>query len=121
VRDILSAAVPVHAARSGNRTEEPMLKSLTGPFAVAALLAAGVVAAQTTTSPSERQTYPNSSSQSTTTTQTPSTSSSKSHKHAMKDCMAQEEQNHPSISKNDIKKACKSQVESSSNSSSPHE
>lgn len=99
-----------------------MLKSLTAPFAVAALLAAGVVAAQTTASPSERQTYPNSSSQSTTTTQSSSTTTTnKSHKQAMKDCMAQEEQSHPSMSKSDMKKACKSQVESSSSNSSPHE
>ena len=96
-----------------------MLKPLTAPFAVAALLAAGVVAAQTT--PSERQTYP-SSSQPTTTTQSSSTTTSKeSHKQAMKDCMAQEEQNHPSMSKSDMKKACKSQLESEKSSSSPHE
>ena len=99
-----------------------MLKSLTGPLAVAALLAAGVVAAQTTTSPSERQAYPNSSSQSTTTTESSSTTTTnKSHKQAMKDCLAQQEQNHPSMSKSDMKKACKSQVESSSSSTSPHE
>jgi hypothetical protein len=38
----------------------------------------------------------------------------------MKDCLAQAEANHPSMSKSDMKKACKSQLESSK-SSSPHE
>jgi hypothetical protein len=99
------------------------MKRLAASFAVAALMAAGLVVAQTSPStapPSDRSTYP-----STATPSSPSSSSSssdtssthsKSHKQQMKDCIAAQEANHPSESKSDIKKYCKGQLENS-----PHE
>ena len=91
------------------------MKPVTVSFAVGALMAMGLAAAQTSTSPSSPSAYPPSSSSSTTTnsTTTTTTESSKSHKQQMKDCMASEQANHPSESKSDAKKTCKSQMENS--------
>ena len=86
------------------------MKSLVGFFAVAAITAAGVVAAQTSpspTPPSDRSTYP---SNSTTTTTQSSTTTTKSHDQQMKDCLAREQAHNPNMSKSDMKKACKSEL-----------
>jgi hypothetical protein len=105
------------------------MKRVAASFVAVALATAGVVVAQTTAPPvppSDRSTqYPSSSSPSTS----PSSSSSgnysttgKSHTQQMQDCMAAQQASHPSVSKSDVKKYCKSQVESSGkSSSSPHE
>ena len=96
------------------------MKRLAASFAVAALMAAGIVVAQTSPSPSppsDRSTYPSSSTSTTTTQSSSTTTSSKSHKQAMKDCMDAQKASNPSESKGDMKKYCKSQVESAS----PHE
>ena len=85
------------------------MKSLAGFFAVAAITAAGVVAAQTSpspTPPSDRSTYPSNS----TTTTTQSTTTTKSHDQQMKDCLAREQGHNPNMSKSDMKKACKSEL-----------
>ncbi len=107
------------------------MKSAAG-FLVTAILAAGVVAAQTTspsTSPSDRSTYPSTSSPSTSSGSyssssgnysSSSSSSGKSHDQQMKDCMAQQQANNPNMSKSDMKKACKNQMHSST-SSNPHD
>jgi len=117
--EILSAGAWVHALPfSPNRTEEPM-KRVAASFAVAALMAAGVVVAQTSpppAPPSDRSAYPSSSSTTTTTQSSSTTTHSKSQKQQMKDCMDQQKASNPSESQADIKKACKSQVESA-----PHE
>ena len=91
------------------------MKSLAGFFAVAAITAAGVVAAQTSpspTPPSDRSTYP---SNSTTTTTQSSTTTTKSHDQQMKDCMTREQASNPNMSKSEMKKACKSETSSGSN------
>ena len=103
------------------------MKRVAGSFVVLALTAAGVVAAQTTspsTSPSDRSSYPSNSTTSPSST-SPSSSGSynsssgnygtsgKSHDQQMKDCMAQQQASNPSMSKSDMKKACKSQMQSS--------
>ena len=100
------------------------MKRVAASFTVAALMAAGVVVAQTSpppTAPSDRPTYPStstpSSSSSSASSGETSSTHGKSHKQQLKDCMATEQANNPSESKADIKKHCKSQVESSA----PHE
>ena len=98
------------------------MKRVAGSFAVLALTAAGLVAAQTTsppTPPSDRSTYPSTSTPSTSSGNY-SSSAGKSHDHQMKDCMTQQQANNPSMSKSDIKKACKSQL-SNSSSGNPHQ
>ncbi|MBV8307243.1 MAG: hypothetical protein JO274_07170 [Gammaproteobacteria bacterium] len=104
------------------------MKRPAGLYAVLALTAAGIVAAQTTsppTPPSDRSTYPSSTSPSTSSSSSgsynssTSTTTSKSHDQQMKDCMAQEHANNPNMSKSDMKKACKSQMQSSG--SNPHQ
>jgi hypothetical protein len=98
------------------------MKRVAASFAVAALMAAGVVVAQTSpppAPPSDRSAYPSTTSPSSTSPSSGSSTSSahsKSHKQQMKDCMDQQKASNPSESKADIKKACKSQVESA-----PHE
>jgi hypothetical protein len=99
------------------------MKRIAASFAVAALMAAGLVGAQTSPPPgtsSDRSTYPSTttSPSSTSPSSSSSTSSahSKSHKQQMKDCEAAQQASNPSLSKSDIKKACKSQLENS-----PHE
>ena len=95
------------------------MKPLAASFAVAALMAAGIVVAQTSpprTPPSDRSTYPSSSSGATTQSSS-ATTNTKSHKQAMKDCMDAQKASNPSESKSDMKKYCKSQVESAS----PHD
>jgi Spy/CpxP family protein refolding chaperone len=100
------------------------MKRVAGSFAVLALTAAGVVAAQTTsppTPPSDRSTYPsNSTSTSSSSSSGNYSNSGKSHDQQMKDCMTQQQANNPSMSKSDIKKACKSQL-SNSSSGNPHQ
>jgi len=94
------------------------MKRVAGSFAVLALTAAGLVAAQTTsppTPPSDRSTYPSSTSPSSSSGSY-SSSTGKSHDQQMKDCMAQQQANNPSMSKSDIKKACKGQMKDSSSS-----
>ncbi len=103
------------------------MKSAAG-FLITAVLAAGAVAAQTTspsTAPSDRSTYPSSSSPSSPSTSSGSYSSSsgnysssssssgKSHEQQMKDCMAQQQASNPNMSKSEMKKACKNQMHSS--------
>jgi Spy/CpxP family protein refolding chaperone len=98
------------------------MKRVAGSFAVLALTAAGLVAAQTTsppTPPSDRSTYPSNSAPSTSSGNY-SSSTGKSHDQQMKDCMTQQQANNPSMSKSDIKKACKSQL-SNSSSGNPHQ
>ena len=103
------------------------MKRVAGFFVAVALAAAGVVAAQTTSPPSDRSTqYPSSSSSSTSSPSSSSTTGSttgKSHKQQMHDCMTAQEANNPNMSKSDVKKYCKSHLESSSSTkgSSPHE
>ena len=97
------------------------MKRVAGSFAVLAVTAAGLVAAQTTsppTPPSDRSAYPSNSSPSTTSGNYSSTG--KSHDQQMKDCVTQQQANNPSMSKSDIKKACKSQL-SNSSSGNPHQ
>jgi len=100
------------------------MKRVAGSFAVLALTAAGLVAAQTTsppTPPSDRSTYPsNSTSTSSSSSSGNYSNSGKSHDQQMKDCMTQQQANNPSMSKSDIKKACKSQL-SNSSSGNPHQ
>jgi Spy/CpxP family protein refolding chaperone len=101
------------------------MKRVVGSFAVLALTAAGVVAAQTTsppTPPSDRSTYPSNSTPSTSSSSSSGnySNSGKSHDQQMKDCMTQQQANNPSMSKSDIKKACKSQL-SNSSSGTPHQ
>ena len=94
------------------------MKRVAASFAVLALTAAGVVAAQTTSPPappSDRPAYP-SNSTTTTTQSSTTTTTSKSHDQQLKDCMAQQQANNPSMSKGDMKKACKAQMHSSSGS-----
>jgi len=96
------------------------MKRVAGSFVAVALAAAGVVAAQTTASaapPADRS--PSTSSSSTSSGNYGTTG--KSEKQQMHDCMAEKQTNNPSMSKSDIKKYCKSQVESATKSSSPHE
>ena len=92
------------------------MKRLVASFAMAALMAAGIVVAQTSpppSPPSDRSTYPSSGTSTTTTTQSSSTTTNtKSHKQAMKDCMDAQKASNPSESKSEMKKYCKSQVES---------
>ena len=95
------------------------MKRLAASFALAALMAAGIVVAQTSpprTPPSDRSTYPSSSTGATTQSSS-ATTNTKSHKQAMKDCMDAQKASNPSESKSDMKKYCKSQVESAS----PHD
>jgi hypothetical protein len=98
------------------------MKRVAASFAVAALMAAGIVVAQTSPpagTPSDRSTYPSTTSPSSTSPSSSSSTSSshsKSHKQQMKDCEAAQQASNPSLSKSDIKKACKSQLENS-----PHE
>lgn len=95
------------------------MKRLAASFAVAALMAAGIVVAQTSpppTPPSDRSTYPSSSTGATTQSSS-ATTNTKSHKQAMKDCMDAQKASNPSESKSDMKKYCKGQVESAS----PHD
>jgi len=92
------------------------MKRVVASFAVAALMAAGIVVAQTSpppSPPSDRSTYPGTSTPSTSPSSGSSTSSthSKSQKQQMKDCMAAQQASNPNESKSDIKKYCKSQVE----------
>jgi hypothetical protein len=106
------------------------MKRVAGSFAVLALTAAGVVAAQTApppTPPSDRSTYPSNSTPSSSSGNYSSSSSSanysssgKSHDQQIKDCMAQQQANNPSMSRSDMKKACKSQL-SNSSSGNPHQ
>jgi len=100
------------------------MKRVAGSFAVLALTAAGLVAAQTSsppTPPSDRSTYPsNSTSTSSSSSSGNYSNSGKSHDQQMKDCMTQQQANNPSMSKSDIKKACKSQL-SNSSSGNPHQ
>ena len=100
------------------------MKRVAGSFAVLALTAAGLVAAQTSsppTPPSDRSTYPsNSTSTSSSSSSGNYSNSGKSHDQQMKDCMTQQQANNPSMSKSDIKKACKSQLNNSS-SGNPHQ
>jgi len=97
------------------------MKSLAASFAVLALTAAGVVAAQTTSPSSPSSTYPSSSSPSSSSpSSSESSSAGKSHEQMMKDCMVQQQANNPNMSKSDMKKACKAQMHSSSGSN-PHE
>ena len=95
------------------------MKRLATSFGVAALMTAGIVMAQTSpppSPPSDRSTYPSSSS--TTTTESSSTTTThKSHKQQMKDCMEAQKASNPNESKEDMKKTCKSQVESNA----PHQ
>jgi hypothetical protein len=99
------------------------MKRIAASLAVAALVASGFVMAQTSpppAPPSDRSTYPSTTTPPSSTA--PSSSSgtssthSKSHKQQMKDCMAAQQANNPNESKTDIKKYCKSQLESA-----PHE
>jgi len=101
------------------------MKRVAGLYAVLALTAAGIAAAQTTsppTAPSDRSTYPSTTSpssgnySSSSSGSYNSSSTGKTHEQQMKDCMASEKANHPSESKSDAKKTCKSQTENS-----PHE
>ena len=85
---------------------------------VAALMTAGIVMAQTSpppSQPSQHSTYPSSSS--TTTQSSSTTTTHKSHKQQMKDCMEAQKASNPNESKEDMKKTCKSQVESNA----PHQ
>jgi hypothetical protein len=96
------------------------MKRLAASFAVAALMAAGIVVAQTSprpTPPSDRSTYPSSSTSTTTTQSSSTTTNTKSHKQQMKDCEDAQKASNPNESKSDIKKYCKSQVENAS----PHQ
>jgi len=91
------------------------MKRVAVSFAVLALTAAGVAAAQTTSPPappSDHSAYP--SSTTTTTPSSTTTTSGKSHDQQMKDCMAQQQASNPSMSKSDMKKACKAQMHPSS-------
>lgn len=94
------------------------MKLLAGSFALAALMAAGIVAAQTNSSPPSTS-YPSTSPSTSTSSSSGMNSSSqsssagKSHKQQMKDCVASEQANHPNESKSDAKKTCKSQMENS--------
>jgi len=99
------------------------MKRVAASFAVAALMAAGVVVAQTSpspTPPSDRSTYPStstpSSSSSTSSSSGMNSTTAKSHKQQMKDCMAAQEAKNPNESKSEVKKYCKSQLENA-----PHE
>jgi len=95
------------------------MKRLATSLGVAALMTAGLVMAQTSPPPSQQSqhsTYPSSSS--TTTTESSSTTTThKSHKQQMKDCMEAQKASNPNESKEDMKKTCKSQVESNA----PHQ
>jgi len=83
-------------------------------------MTAGIVMAQTSPPPSQppqHSTYPSSSSSTTTTESSSTTTTHKSHKQQMKDCMEAQKASNPNESKEDMKKTCKSQVESNA----PHQ
>ena len=108
------------------------MKRVTGAFALVVLGAAGMAMAQSAsqsappagTMPQSQGQYPSSTSpsSSSSTSSSGSMSSSKSdhaaRKEQMKDCMAQQKANNSGMSKSDMKKYCKNQVENSSTSSS---
>jgi hypothetical protein len=117
------------------RQEEPVNRVSTA-FAVAALIASGVAAAQGmqsqqtappagSTPPAE---YPSSSSPSSsssssssmTSRDTSSSSDRAAMRQQMKDCMAQQKASNPGMSRHDMKKYCKGQI-SDSSSPSPHQ
>jgi hypothetical protein len=96
------------------------MKRVAASFTVAALMAAGIVVAQTSpppATPSDRSTYPSNatspSSTSPSSSRSTSSTHSKSHKQQMKDCMAAQQASNPNESKSDRKKACESQLENS--------
>jgi len=96
------------------------MKRLATSFGVAALMTAGIVIAQTSpppSPPSDHSTYPSSSSSTTTTQSSSTTTTHKSHKQQMKDCMEAQKASNPNESKEDMKKYCKSQMESNA----PHQ
>jgi hypothetical protein len=95
--------------------EEPMKRAAIS-IAVAALMGAGIAMAQTSppsSPPPARSTYPSTNSSTTATQSSSTTTTNKSPKQQMKDCMDSQKASNPNESKSDMKKYCKSQVESS--------
>ena len=104
------------------------MKRVSGVFAFGLVIvgAAGVAMAQTGvqqspppagTMPSNE--YPSSTAPSSTTSSSSSSMSASDHatrKEQMKDCMAQQKASNSGMSKSDMKKYCKNQVQNSSNS-----
>jgi hypothetical protein len=89
-------------------------------FALIALAAAGVAAAQTpqqsmtpeqATPPSQ---YPSDTNPPASTSQSDSQAAKGARKQEMKDCMAQQQANNTGMSKKDMKKYCKNQVNNAS-------
>jgi hypothetical protein len=87
-----------------------------GAFALIALAAASIAAAQTpqqsmtpqqATPPSQ---YPSETNPPASTSQSDSHAAKEARKQEMKDCMAQQQANNTGMSKKDMKKYCKNQV-----------
>jgi hypothetical protein len=107
------------------------MKRVSGAIALVILGAAGVAMAQQSAPPAgtmPSSQYPSSTAPSDTssTSSTSSSSSMSSSDHAarkeqMKDCMAQQKASNSGMSKSDMKKYCKNQVQNSSSSSNPQQ
>ena len=104
------------------------MKRVPGAFALVILAAAGVAAAQTTTQSAPpagtmpQSQYPSSTAPapSESTSGSMSSDSHSAKKQEMKACIAREKAGNSGMSKTDIKKYCKQQVESANASSGSH-
>jgi Spy/CpxP family protein refolding chaperone len=101
------------------RWQENAVNRIHGTFGLIALAAAGVALAQTPGQPmTPEQTappsqYPTETNPPSSTSQSDSQSAKDAKKAQMKDCMAQQQASNSGMSKKDMKKYCKSQVNSS--------
>jgi len=94
---------------------------ISGAFALITLAAAGVAAAQSQSMQPSQSQYPSSST--ATQSDTASQSGKETKKEHMKDCIAQQQASNSGMSKEEARKACKSQMGHTSghDTASPHD